>query len=130
MAQCRGIIDDQQLYKDVCAAALLYSICFRDGIKALGWTPDTITDASRKNLEDARNWLLAHLGTNNATETPPNEAQNQNFISIYNDTTNINKTNTKYDLLAKEYDNVTSSQSEYEFTTIRTFTDSFKQKPN
>lgn len=128
MAQCRDIIDNQQLSKDVCAAGLLYSICFRDGIKALGWTPNTGTDVSRKNLQDARDWLLAHLGTSNTTETIPNKAQNQRFISIHNDTSNIN--NTKYSRIAKEYDNVTNPESGYEFITVQTLNDSFSKKIN
>lgn len=124
MAQCRGIIDDQQLSKDVCAAGLLYSICFRDGIKALGWMPITGTDTSRKNLQDAQDWLLAHLATSNMTQTIPNENQTQNFISTSNHTTNINKTNIKFNHVTEDYDNVTNTESRYEYTTVQTFTDS------
>lgn len=125
MAQCRGIIDDQQLFKDVCAAGLLYSVCFRDGIKALGWTPITRTDANRKNLQDARDWLLAHLGTSNITETISNETQSQNLISIYNDMNNINKTDITYNRIAEEYNKVTNTANGYEYTTVQTLTDTF-----
>lgn len=130
MAQCRSIIDDQQLSKDVCAAGLLYSICFRDGIKALGWTPITSTDTSRKHLQDARNWLLAHLGTSNTTETISNETQSHKFLSIYNGTTNINKTNIKHNRTSEQYENVTNSGSAYEYTTAQTLTDPLQNKIN
>lgn len=131
MVQCRSIIDDQQLSKDICAAGLLYGICFRDGIKALGWTPITSTGISRKHLQDARDWLLAHLGgTSNTTETISNETQSHKFLSIYNGTSNITKTNTKHNRLAQQYENVTNTGSEYEYTTAQTLTDSLKNKIN
>lgn len=126
MAQCRGIIDDQQLSKDVCAAGLLYSICFRDGINALGWTPIAGTDASRKNLQDARDWLLAHLGTNNTIETLLNAPESQNFTRIYNDTASINKSNTKYNRIDEE----TGMENGNEYATVQTLPESIENKIN
>lgn len=123
MAQCREIIDDQQLSKDVCAAGLLYIICFRDGINALGWAPVTGTDASRKNLQDARDWLLAHLVTSNTSDTMLNKTQSLNLPNENNDIININKNNTKYNPIAEENDNVTNTESGHEITTLRTLSD-------